>query len=171
MELKSRFEVSLEYHFFVFSMITFSNRNAVILWWLLLFITPTSSSINPSSPLAHSKNRIFDHRSSAKSPPLRLSLLAFSAPPTTLRRTPSQWNIREYTTSPTTAYPQPPSLQKSTQLHLPPRSHSTRLHSFLGSDGGILGVGAPELATIVLIGTMRRSMRSTPLSFSSLRCF
>ena len=29
---------------------------------------------------------------------------------------------------------------------------STSLCSFLGSDGGILGVGAPELATIVLIG-------------------
>ena len=29
---------------------------------------------------------------------------------------------------------------------------STRLNSFLGADGGILGVGAPELATIVLIG-------------------
>ncbi|GMH85552.1 hypothetical protein TrVE_jg5170 [Triparma verrucosa] len=38
-----------------------------------------------------------------------------------------------------------------TTRYLHPR-HSTRLNSFLGADGGILGVGAPELATIVLIG-------------------
>eukprot|EP00531_Pseudo-nitzschia_arenysensis_P010303 CAMPEP_0116137534 /NCGR_PEP_ID=MMETSP0329-20121206/12296_1 /TAXON_ID=697910 /ORGANISM="Pseudo-nitzschia arenysensis, Strain B593" /LENGTH=428 /DNA_ID=CAMNT_0003632449 /DNA_START=111 /DNA_END=1397 /DNA_ORIENTATION=- len=63
-------------------------------------------------------------------------------------------NSRSFTTSTSSKLPEPSCLSRCNGRNAIDRNtrQSTQLFSFLGSDGGIFGIGTPELFTIVLIG-------------------